>query len=181
MPPVYKIRKTILAPAMVLAIFLTDMAPTMADSDPACPANTRAAHVQGTMKTNAVAPGETLGVAQLVVQGAGMLRCGLHGLATGPTGFTHTLVCDDNAAVANSTDTVHSQLITSSQFVPPTAFQACATPAGAIQGSFNEISDPFFGRGAFSSAGGGRIYAQGSINCAGAVDITLSGTVCLAK
>src|SRR3569833_3460431 len=126
MPLVYKIRKTILAPAMVLAIFLTDMAPTMANNNPACPANTRAAHVQGTMKTNAVAPGETLGVAQLVVQGTCMLRCGLHGLATGPTGFTHTLVCDDNAAVANSTDTVHSQMITSSQIVQPTAFQACA-------------------------------------------------------
>src|SRR3569623_3731592 len=181
MPLVYKIRKTILAPAMVLAIFLPDMAPTMADRDPACPAHTRAAHVQGTMNTTAVAPGETLGGAQLVVQGTGMLRCGLHGVATGPTGFTHTLVCDDNAAVANSTATAHSQKITSSQIVPPSAFQACATPAGAIQGSFNEISDPFFGRGAFSSAGGGRIYAQGSIICAGADNIALSGTVCLAK
>src|SRR3569623_838503 len=157
MPRVYKIRKTILAPAIVLAIFLTDMVPAMADSEPACPADTRAARVQGTMKTSAVAPGETLGVAQLVVQGAGMLRCGLHGVATGPTGFTRTLVCDDNAAVANSTDTAHSQLITCSLFVLASVLQAFASPCGAFLGSFIELADGLFGGVAFSIAWGGWI------------------------
>ena len=175
-----------IASTIALGSLLFAAAPVQAGDEPACPADTRVAFVYGTVTNNAfVKPGtatppvlETVGVARVVVQGKGVLRCGLHGVSSSPGTFIDTLVCDDTVTVPNSTDTVHSQLITHTRFtVPPT--QLCAS--GGMQGTFKEISDPFFGRGAFSSSGGGRLYVQGTMNCAGSIDMSFYGNVCLVK
>lgn len=172
--------KTSLVPCTLTALFFNTM-PAVAGGEPTCPTNTRVASVQGTASNNALGSGESVGVIQVVVQGKGMMRCGIHGVLTGPGSFIDTLVCDDQVAIPNSTDTVHSQLVTNTQFVPPTALQACASPAGAVQGSISELSDPAFGRGAFSSAGGGRLYIQGTINCSGVMELSFYGNVCVVK
>jgi len=177
--------KNNLVPSAALTLLLFNTMSAVAGDEPPCPANSTVAYVQGTVSNSAfVKPGtsglETVGVAQMVIQGKGMMRCALHGVAIGQGSFIDTLVCDDKVAVPNSTDTVHSQLITYTHFtVPPT--QTCTSPAGAVQGSFSEISDPFFGQGAFSSTGGGRLHVQGTINCAGSVDMSFYGNVCLVK
>lgn len=175
-----------LASTLALGSLLFAAVPAQAGDEPPCPADTRVAFVYGSLSNNVYAKPatdsppvlETVGVARVAIQGKGILHCGLHGVSNSPGTFIDTLVCDDTVAVPNSTDTVHSQLITYTRFtVPPT--QICAS--GGMQGAFKEISDPFFGRGMFSSGGGGRLHVQGTINCAGSIDMLFYGNVCLVK
>lgn len=149
-----------------------------------CEAPGRLVPISGKIGTNALGPGDTLGVLTGKIDGVPNLKCGIQGKAFfNPDGtfggFTHTIVCDDVAPVQYGSDRIHSQAVSISRFASVPDFRSCGIP-GLEYGSFSEVSDPQSGRGIFSPAGGGRLYIDGTVNCAGAVDMKFTGKVCLA-
>ena len=147
------------------------------------PCQGRLVPIKGKIATNALGPGETLGVLAGNIDEQLKLKCGIQGKAFfNPDGsfggFTHTLVCDDSVSVYGQT--VHSQAVSISRYDGMPQFQSCGIPGMDLQyGSFREISDPQSGRGIFSPTGGGRLYVEGTVNCAGAVDMKVTGQVCV--
>ncbi|MCC4114417.1 hypothetical protein LLG90_03525 [Aromatoleum toluclasticum] len=144
----------------------------------------RLAPISGKITTNAIGPGETLGVLAGTVDEQLKLKCGIQGKAFfNPDGtfggFTHTLVCGDAISVFGQT--VHSQVVAISRYDGMPDFTSCGIPGMDLQyGSFREITEPQSGRGIFSPTGGGRLEVDGTVNCVGAVDMKISGQVCLA-
>lgn len=148
-----------------------------------CEAPARLVPISGRILTNALGPGDTLGVLAGKIEGLPSLKCGIQGKAFfNPDGsfggFTHTLVCDDVAPAQYGGEKIHSQAVSISRFSSVPDFRSCGIP-GLEYGSFTEISDPQSGRGIFSPTGGGRLYIDGTVNCAGAVDMKFTGKVCL--
>jgi hypothetical protein len=140
--------------------------------------------VSGSFTNNAISPGETLGSGSVVLADYQTMTCGLKGTAfLSPDGalggFVHTIVCDDEAP-SESGETVHSQVVSVSRLDGAPDFQSCGIPGvDATFGSFREISEPQSGRGIFSPTGGGRTSVRGTINCAGSVELTFRGDVCV--
>lgn len=143
----------------------------------------RLAPINGKIVTNALGPGETLGVLAGTLDGQLKLKCGIQGRAFfNPDGtfggFTHTLVCDDTVSALGQT--LHSQIVAISRYDGMPQFRSCGIPGVDLQyGSFREITEPQSGRGIFAPAGGGRLQVEGTVNCAGAVDMKVSGEVCV--
>lgn len=143
----------------------------------------RLAPISGKIMTNALGPGDTLGTLSGTVDGKLKLKCGIQGKAFfNPDGsfggFTHTLVCDDSISVFGQT--VHSQVVSISRYDGAPNFASCGIPGMDLQyGTFREISEPQSGRGIFSPTGGGRLEVEGTVNCVGAVDMKVSGEVCV--
>ncbi len=170
---------------MMAAVLLTIGVPSVVSAAPPllCAPGSQVATVQGKIQNNAIAPGETLGVVALnVLDTRQRLKCGIHGVATADgSGFTHTLVCDDEIPVALGTS-LHSQVTLDTRFVAPPLLQPCG-PSGLVYGSFKEISDPVpgTGRGLFAATGGGRIFVEGTINCAAAIDMKFHGSICVSQ
>lgn len=147
-----------------------------------CEAPGQLVPISGKILTNALGPGDTLGVLSGSADGI-KLKCGIQGKAFfNPDGtfggFTHTIVCDDVASAPYGSEKIHSQAVSISRFSSAPDFRSCGIP-GLEYGSFTEVSDPQSGRGIFSPTGGGRLYIDGTVNCAGAVDMKFSGKVCL--
>lgn len=144
----------------------------------------RLAPISGKIATNAIGPGDTLGTLSGTVDGKLKLKCGIQGKAFfNPDGtfggFTHTLVCDDSISAFGQT--LHSQVVAISRYDGMPDLNSCGIPGMDLQyGSFREITEPQSGRGIFSPTGGGRLYVEGTVNCVGAVDMKVSGEVCLA-
>jgi hypothetical protein len=158
------------------------------------------ATVNGKILNNSLNQLETLGVVHITIGGQQnnqnqqnqgnqqnqesiSLSCGDHGQINSPVDITHIVVCDDSVRVPGSTDTIHSQAILDTQiqsFAPPLCSHT--TPVYTLTpGTIQEISYPQSGRGIFASGGGGSIFVQGTLNCAGAIFLTFSGTACLAS
>lgn len=143
----------------------------------------RLAPISGKIATNAIGPGETLGVLAGTVDGELKLKCGIQGKAFfNPDGtfggFAHTLVCGDTISAFGQT--VHSQIVALSRYDGMPQFQSCGIPGMDLQyGSFREITEPQSGRGIFAPTGGGRLEVEGTVNCAGAVDMKIEGEVCV--
>lgn len=169
---------TVMAAATVLAVT------SGAASAEERPCMGRLAPISGKILTNALGPGDTLGTLAGNLDGT-KLKCGIQGKAFfNPDGsfggFTHSLVCDDVAPAYYGGETIHSQVISISRFDGPPDFRSCGIP-GLEYGTFREISEPQSGRGIFSASGGGRLHIEGTVNCAGAVDMKYEGYVCLVR
>jgi len=142
--------------------------------------------VSGKIFSNQISPGETLGVGSAVLARSGTYNCSLQGRGfLNPDGsfggFVHTIVCGDRYKLEDG-NSVHSQIVTLSRFDGAPAFQSCGIPGVDAQfGSFREISYPQSGRGRFSPTGGGRLVIDGTLNCAGAVEMQYSGEVCVRR
>lgn len=150
-----------------------------------CQAPAELMGISGKIFNNQIAPGETLGVGSAVLARSATLNCSLQGRAFFENGafagFRHTIVCGDRYKLADG-DTVHSQIDALSFFEGMPAFQSCGIPGVDPEyGSFREISYPQSGRGRFSPTGGGRLFIEGTVNCAGAVEIKYSGEVCVRR
>ena len=143
----------------------------------------RLAPISGKITTNAIGPGETLGVLAGKIDDKLKLNCGIQGKAFfNPDGsfggFRHTLVCSDT--ISEFGQTVHSQVVALSRYDGMPQFTSCGIPGMDLQyGSFREITEPQSGRGIFAPTGGGRLEVEGTVNCAGAVDMKIAGEVCL--
>ena len=143
----------------------------------------RLAPISAKVTTNAIGPGDTLGVLAGKIDDRLKLNCGIQGKAFfNPDGtfggFTHTLVCGDS--ISEFGQTVHSQIVATSRYDGMPQFTSCGIPGMDLQyGSFREITEPQSGRGIFSPTGGGRLEVEGTVNCAGAVDMKIEGDVCL--
>lgn len=144
-------------------------------AEASCPTGSVTANVKGKAKTNVLADGRTLGVGKFNIHGKGPLTCSVHGVPT-DTGYIHTLVCGDSVSVPG-VGAIRSQLVLSSQFTAPPAFQSCST--GGFAGTFTEVSTPMYGRGIFSATGGGSVRTTGTLNCAGGVDMSMTGNLCV--
>lgn len=152
-----------------------------------CPADTKPLKVKGTIFSNAVSPGTTLGIAHLKISHGKNLRCGILGSGgvglDGTTKFVDQLVCDDSLSVANPytgrAETVHSQLTLNTSGTG--AFYPCVhnVPAAGSYGTFDEISTPISGRGRFQGVKAGLINNRGTINCQFGIDMEFEGEVCL--
>ncbi len=142
--------------------------------------------VSGKIFSNQLSPGETLGVGTAVLSRGGSFNCSLQGRAFyNPDGsfggFNHTIVCGDRFKLADG-NTVHSQIDTLSFFERPPAFRSCGVPGVDPDfGSFREVSFPQSGRGRYSPTGGGHLVIDGTVNCAGAVEMQYSGEVCVRR
>lgn len=140
--------------------------------------------VSGKIFSNQISPGETLGVGTAVLSRSGSYNCSLQGRAffnedRSFGGFNHTIVCGDRYKLADG-NTVHSQIDTLSVFEGAPALRSCGVPGvDPDYGSFREVSFPQSGRGRFT--GGGRLVIDGTINCAGAVEMQYSGEVCVRR
>ncbi|NMG74548.1 hypothetical protein GPA25_07215 [Aromatoleum diolicum] len=174
------------AAAVALAALALVPGAASADERP-CEAPGKLVPIAGKILNNSLGPGDTLGTLQGTLAGSKKLKCGIHGKAfLNPDGsfggFTHSVVCDDTLQAENAVDSIHSQVISISRFDGLPNFGSCGIPGMDLQyGSFREISDPQAGRGQFSPTGGGRLYIEGTINCAGAVDMSFTGHVCLVR
>lgn len=154
-----------------------------------CPSDTTPLKMKGTIFTNAVSPGMTLGIAYMKMPGGKNLHCGIRGSGSiGPDGtsnFVHDLVCDDSLSVTNPytgrVETVHSQLTLNSSGTG--AFYPCVhnVPEAGSYGTFDENSTPISGRGRFQGVKAGLINTRGTINCQFAIDMEFEGEVCLRK
>ncbi|NMF89133.1 hypothetical protein [Aromatoleum petrolei] len=170
------------ATAAAVAVLALASGAASADELP-CEAPGRLVPISGKILTNALGPGDTLGVLAGKIDGMPSLKCGIHGKAFfNPDGsfggFTHTLVCDDVVPAQYGGERIHTQAVSISRFSSVPDFRSCGIP-GLEFGSFTEVSDPQSGRGIFSPTGGGRLYIDGTVNCAGAVDMKFTGKVCL--
>jgi hypothetical protein len=149
-----------------------------------CESPGKLVRISGTIMNNALGPGETLGTIQAHLVGSKKMECGIHGVAhfnpDGTFGFTHSIVCDDRVRVENSTDTIHSQIVSLTHFDGVPDFHSCGVP-GMEFGTFRDISEPQSGRGIFSPTGGGQLFIEGTVNCAGAVDMSFFGDVCVVR
>ncbi len=151
-----------------------------------CEAPAELIGVSGKIFSNQLSPGETLGVGSAVLSRSGSFNCSLHGRAffnedRSFGGFNHIIVCADRYKLADG-NTVHSQIDTLSVFESPPAFRSCGVPGVDPDfGSFREVSYPQSGRGRFSPTGGGRLVIDGTVNCAGAVEMQYSGQVCVRR
>lgn len=143
--------------------------------------------ISGKILTNAVAPGETLGVLVANIDGSIKLKCGLQGRAffnadSTLGGFVHTLVCDDAVLAENGVDMIHSQAVSVTHFDGPPNVVSCGIPGVELQsGTFREVSYPQSGRGLLSPTGGGRLDIDGVTNCAGGIEMKYRGEVCLVR
>jgi len=168
------------------AVFAVTPGAASAEERP-CEAPGRLVPIAGKIVTNSLGPADTLGTLQGILAGSKKLKCGIHGKAfLNPDGsfggFTHSLVCDDDALAENAADTIHSQVVSLSRFDGLPNFNSCGIPGMDLQyGTFREVSDPQAGRGIFSPTGGGRLSIDGTVNCAGAVDMSFTGQVCLVR
>lgn len=142
--------------------------------------------VSGKILNNQLSPGETLGVGTAVLARSGTYNCSLQGRGFLNSdgsfgGFVHTIVCGDRYKLQDG-NTIHSQIVTLSRFDGAPAFQSCGIPGvDPDYGSFREVSYPQSGRGRFSPTGGGRLFIEGTVNCAGAVEMQYSGEVCVRR
>lgn len=158
---------------------IASFAAAAASSPLQCAAGSRVATAQGKVMNNLLSEKETLGVLHLALDGTTKIKCGIHGVKTEDgLGFTHSMVCDDSVRVAPFTS-VHSQMVLDTRIIA-TQLQSCGV-GDMVYGTFQEISDPIpgAGRGRFAATGGGRIFVNGTVNCAGAVDMEFYGTVCV--
>lgn len=159
------------------------------------------AQVKGKIFNNGQAGGgfSTLGVVALDGDDPiGKMKCGIVGEARaadggdiGPDGqplpllFNHTISCDDKGNLYPGGPATHSQLTfkTKGTFtdVPHFCLGLDGNPTGAISAPFIESSTPIpgSGRGVFTSATGGLLTIEGTINCVGTIDMNFSGDICL--
>lgn len=171
--------------AVAVAIFVIGSGTASADELP-CLRPGKLIPISGKIFNNALGPADTLGTLVANLDGT-KLKCGLHGKAYFNAdstfgGFTHTLVCDDSVPAENRVDTIHTQAVSLTRFDGAPNFASCGIPGVDLQyGSFREISEPQSGRGILSPTGGGRLAIEGTINCAGAVDMKYTGHVCVVR
>lgn len=151
-----------------------------------CEAPGALTRISGKISNNVITPAETLGIGSTLIVGRGKMTCGLQGRAfLDPDGsfggFVHTIVCDDSVPTEGG-DMIHSQIVAVTRFDGIPDFQSCGIPGvDANFGSFREISEPQSGRGIFSPTGGGRIFVEGTLNCAGMIDLTYNGEACVIR
>jgi len=113
-----------------------------------CPSGTAATRITGKITNNAIAPGSTLGVAAVNLDGNIKLKCGVMGQggvdATGAIQFVHTLVCDDQVATFNpytgTTENVHSQITLLTTGSATTTACVPGVPQAGSSGTFYESS-----------------------------------------
>lgn len=171
---------------LAAAVFAVTSGAASAEERP-CEAPGRLVPIAGKIVTNSLGPGDTLGTLQGNLPASKKLKCGIQGKAfMNPDGsfggFTHSLVCDDAVPAENGVEMIHSQAVAISRFDGLPNFSSCGIPGMDLQyGTFRETSDPQSGRGIFSPTGGGRLYIEGTVNCAGAVDMSFIGQVCLVR
>lgn len=175
-----KLSRPIAAAALALALG------TAQAQERACEPPAELIGVSGKIFSNQIVPGETLGVGTAVLSRSGSYNCSLQGRAFfNPDGslggFNHIIVCADRYKQADGT-IVHSQINTLSFFERAPAFQSCGLPGVDPDfGSFREVSYPQSGRGRFSPTGGGHLVIDGTVNCAGAVEMQYTGAVCVRR
>ena len=155
-------------------------------------------NVRGKIVNNLQAGGafSTLGVVHLIMDNIGKMKCGIVGESAAPqvpanqggVGFVHTISCDDNVMLnvpGSGQMIAHSQLTLDTQGVIAPQFCNGVDTSNGIFGTFSETSVPktvmgnSTGRGVFTSVTEGQINIQGSVNCAGSVDMHFRGYVCL--
>lgn len=156
-----------------------------------CEAPGELVRVAGKIRSNAFESGETLGVFPLSLPPRRSpplrLECGINGKPVADqsrrvVGFVHTIVCNDSVRIGRAGLSVHSQMVTHSHFDGLPDFRTCGVPGvDPDYGTFREISEPQSGRGIFSPTGGGRLFIEGQVNCAGAVDMRYRGEVCVVR
>lgn len=174
-----------LAGAVAAAAMALALGPAQAQ-EKACEPPAELMGVSGKIYSNQLSPGETLGVGTAVLSRGGSYNCSLQGRAFfNPDGsfggFNHIIVCGDRYKLADG-NIVHSQIDTLSVFESPPAFRSCGVPGVDPDfGSFREVSYPQSGRGRFSPTGGGRLVIDGTVNCAGAVEMQYTGQVCVRR
>lgn len=148
--------------------------------------------VKGKIFNNGQIPGSlfsTLGVVAL--NGGdpiGKMKCGIVGIPGAvtdpnfPLVFTHTISCDDAGSLFPGGPATHSQLTfdTKGTF---TQYPEYCPGGGGISAPFIEYSAPKVGsgRGVFTNTLGGLLTIEGTINCAGTIDMKFSGEVCLGQ
>ena len=155
--------------------------------------------VKGKIVNNLQPPGaiSTLGSMKIKVGTMAKMNCGLLGQPAASTtppleggiAFTHTISCDDEVPVNHplfGEITSHSQLTLDTQgqlfdIIPCNGMDGSA----GVSASFIEVSRPqsfmggSSGRGLFTGVTEGEITIEGTINCAGAVDMKFEGQICL--
>jgi len=172
--------------SMLVGAFTVIASPARADERPCEPPGVLK-RISGKIFNNAIGPGDTLGTVHGAIGTSTKLKCGIQGKASfNPDGsfggFTHTIVCDDSVAFGTSGDTIHSQIVAETNFAGVPNFQSCGIPGVDLDfGTFRELSFPLSGRGIFSPTGGGRLVIDGTLNCAGAIDMKFSGEVCVVR
>lgn len=175
-----------MAMATVAVALLATAASSAGAQEQPCEPPDRLVRISGKIANNLLGPGETLGSGTAIVARHGKMHCGVQGRGfLDPDGsfggFVHTVVCDDEFRL-DSGDIIHSQLISITRFEGIPDFQSCGIPGLDLEfGTFRDISHPQSGRGMFSATGGGTIVIDGTVNCAGAIDMKYQGEVCVVR
>ena len=173
-------RKTLFVAGLICA---TTLQPLIAQAV-TCNDDEELTRVKGKIFNNAIQPGTTLGTARIKIGGKKM-KCGIMGQGAvgndGSINFVHTLVCNDKIIFPQTGDIIHSQVtLNTTGFAN---FQACPDgfPPGSAVGTFQELSTPIpgTGRGLFAGVERGEIHINGTINCLAAIDMKLSGAICM--
>lgn len=175
-----KTRKTLFVAGLICAATLQPLTAHAVT----CNDDEKLTRVKGKIFNNAIRPGTTLGMARIKIDGKKM-RCGIMGQGAigsdGSINFVHTLVCNDKVIFPQTGDIIHSQItLNTTGFAN---FQACPNgfPPGSAVGTFEETSTPIpgTGRGVFTNVERGEIHIHGTINCLAAIDMKLSGSICM--
>ncbi len=174
------IRKTLFTAGLICAATLQ---PLVAQAV-SCNDDEELVRIKGKIFNNAIQPGTTLGTARIKI-GDDKMKCGIMGQGAvgndGSINFIHTLVCNDKVIFPLTGDIIHSQIsLNTTGFAN---FQACPDgfPPGSAVGTFQETSVPISGtgRGVFKNVERGEIHIHGTINCLAAIDMKLSGAICM--
>jgi hypothetical protein len=154
--------------------------------------------VNGKIFNNAQAPGgalSTLGVVSLNGDSPiGKMKCGIVGVSRSadehdldeygqplPLLFNHTISCDDKGTLFHGGPATHSQLTFHTKGTFTDYPQVCPPEFGGISAPFIEYSAPITGsgRGIFTGTTKGLLTIKGTINCAGTIDMSFEGEICL--